>query len=131
MRRYPPTIPPDTPSDGEKLVFELLAADSAGGGGAGAAGPPGPDAPDWAVLHSLDVAHHRRQMEGEIDSVGVVPRRSVLSQSAVCSPFRDSTLTSKEWHGWQVIDRRDLDARPTADHRGGAGWIVHARAAPL
>jgi len=34
----PPTILVDTPSDGEKHIFELLAADSA--------------YPDWTALHS-------------------------------------------------------------------------------
>ncbi len=64
MRLIPPTIPPDTPSDGEKLVFELLAADSAHD--------------DWTILHSLDVAHHRRQQQGEIDFACIVPGRGVL-----------------------------------------------------
>ncbi|HQG04572.1 MAG TPA: NERD domain-containing protein, partial [Thermoleophilia bacterium] len=173
MRLIPPTIPPDTPSDGEKLVFELLTAASAreSEGGAGAAGRSGPDTSGWTVLHSLDVAHHRRRLEGEIDFVCVVPERGLLClevkgchslhraegvwyygadaagdprgpfkqasaamhsmrerlvhhhpdlagapfQSAVCFPFLDFTLTSEEWHDWQVIDRRDLEARPISD----------------
>lgn len=64
MHLIPPTIAPDTPSDGEKLVFELLAADSAHS--------------DWTVLHSLDIAHHRRQMEGEIDFLVIAPSLGVL-----------------------------------------------------
>jgi len=173
VRLIPPTIPPDTPSDGEKLVFELLTAASAreSEGGAGAAGRSGPDTSGWTVLHSLDVAHHRRRLEGEIDFVCVVPERGLLClevkgchslhraegvwyygadaagdprgpfkqasaamhsmrerlvhhhpdlagapfQSAVCFPFLDFTLTSEEWHDWQVIDRRDLEARPISD----------------
>jgi DNA polymerase III delta prime subunit len=67
MQLIPPTIPRDTPSDGEKLVFELLAADSAGGTGDG-----------WAALHSQDIAHHVRQMEGEADFVVVAPGLGVL-----------------------------------------------------
>jgi DNA replication protein DnaC len=168
VRLIPPTIPPDTPSDGEKLVFERLAADSAQ---AGAAGRSGPDTSDWTVLHSLDVANHRRQQQGEIDFACVVPGCGVLClevkgchrlhrskgvwyygadaagdprgpfkqaseamhslrerlqrkrahlkgipfQSAVCFPFLDFSLTSEEWHDWQVIDRRDLEAQPIAD----------------
>ncbi len=186
MRLIPPTIPPDTPSDGEKLVFGLLAADSAGSRARGrrARGrrgrrsrPARPtsatslDTSGWTVLHSLDVAHHRRQQQGEIDFACVVPGRGVLCleikgchrlsrgrglwyygadtegdprgpfkqaseamhslrdrlvhqrphlkrvpfQSAVCFPFLDFTETSEEWHDWQVVDRRDLDARPIAD----------------
>ena len=187
MRLIPPTIPSDTPSDGEKLVFERLAADSTSAGGAGAAGPPGPDTSGWTVLHSLDVAHHRRQMEGEIDFACVVPGRGVLClevkgchavrrsggvwyygadaegdprgpfkqaseamhslrarlvhqrphlagvplQSAVCFPFLDFTLTSEEWHDWQVIDRRDLDARPIADLLAAVLDRARERAAQL
>lgn len=187
MRLIPPTIPPDTPSDGETLVFELLAADSAEAGGAGAAGRPGPDTSRWTVLHSLDVAHHRRQMEGEIDFVCLVPGRGVLClevkgchnlhrsggmwyygadaegdprgpfkqaseamhsvrarlihqrahlggvpfQSAVCFPFPDFTLSSEEWHDWQVIDRRDLDARPIADLLAAVLDRARERAAQL
>lgn len=64
MHLIPPTIAPGTPSDGEKLVFELLAADSAH--------------PDWTILHPLDIAHHRRQMEGEIDFLLIAPGLGVL-----------------------------------------------------
>ncbi len=64
MRLIPPHIDPGTPSDGEKLVFELLAAAS--------------DRDDWTVLHSQDLAHHRRQMEGEIDFLVVAPGLGVL-----------------------------------------------------
>ena len=64
MRLIPPHIDPDTPSDGEKLVFELFAATS--------------DHDEWTVLHSQDLAHHRRQMEGEIDFLVVAPGLGVL-----------------------------------------------------
>ena len=60
----PPTIDLETPSPGERLVFERLAADQAH--------------PDWIVLHSQDIARHRSQMESEADFVVVAPgcRRS-------------------------------------------------------
>ena len=74
MRMIPPHIDPDTPSDGEKLVFELLAA----AGEAGGAGGSGLDISGWTVLHSQDLAHHRRQMEGEIDFLVVAPGLGVL-----------------------------------------------------
>ena len=67
MRLIPPTIPPDTPSDGEKLVFELLAADSAGEAADG-----------WTALHPQDIAHDVKQMEGEADFVVVAPGLGVL-----------------------------------------------------
>ena len=64
MYMIPPTIDPETPSPGERLVFERLAADQAH--------------PDWIVLHSQDIARHRSQMESEADFVVVAPgcRRS-------------------------------------------------------
>jgi len=34
--------------------------------------------------------------------------------SAVCFPFLDFTESSEEWHSWQVIDRRALQAQPVA-----------------
>jgi DNA polymerase III delta prime subunit len=64
MRLIPPVIDPETPSEGERHLFELFAADEAH--------------PDWTVLHSLDIARHRRQMEGEIDFLVVAPRLGVL-----------------------------------------------------
>ena len=63
-RLIPPTIALDTPSEGERVVFDALAA--AGG------------ADDWVVLHSLDLANHRRRLAGEIDFLLIVPGKGVL-----------------------------------------------------
>jgi len=60
----PPTIDPETPSPGERLVFERLAADQAH--------------PDWIVLHSQDIARHRSQMESEIDFLIIAPDLGLL-----------------------------------------------------
>jgi hypothetical protein len=60
----PPTIPADEPSAGERLVFERFANDHGHG--------------DWTVFHSLDIANHRRQLEGEIDFLCVAPGKGVL-----------------------------------------------------
>jgi hypothetical protein len=60
----PPTIPADEPSEGERLVFERFGNDHAHG--------------DWTVFHSLDIANHRRQLEGEIDFLCVAPGKGVL-----------------------------------------------------
>ncbi len=80
MRLIPPHIDPDTPSDGEKLLFELFATESreAEAGDSGRGGRAGPDTSGWTVLHSQDLAHHRRQMEGEIDFLVVAPGLGVL-----------------------------------------------------
>ena len=63
-RLIPPTIPADTPSEGERVVFDALAL---------ARG-----ADDWVVLHSLDLANHRRRLAGEIDFLLIVPGKGVL-----------------------------------------------------
>ena len=63
MRLIPPTIAESTQSDGERVVFEALAAS---------------DASSWTVLHSFDVAEHRRRLAGEIDFLCLVPGKGVL-----------------------------------------------------
>ena len=89
MRLIPPTIPDGTRSDGERVVFDALAATSAArragaGGGAAGAGRPaggaaaGPDTSFWTVLHSFDIADHRRRLAGEIDFLCMVPGKGVL-----------------------------------------------------
>ena len=79
MRLIPPTISESTQSDGERAVFDALAAASARPGrrrhrrcGRG------PDAAGWTVLHSFDIADHRRQLAGEIDFLCIVPGKGVL-----------------------------------------------------
>ena len=64
MYMIPPTIDPDTPSQGEREIFRMLAEDDAH--------------PDWIVLHSQDIARHRSQMEGEIDFLIIAPGLGVL-----------------------------------------------------
>lgn len=60
----PPVVGNETTSPGEKELFARFAAE------------PGTDG--WAVLHSLDVPRHRRQLMGEIDFVVAVPNEGVL-----------------------------------------------------
>ena len=79
MRLIPPHIDPDTPSDGEKWVFAQFAtAGRPVAGASDAGGGSGLDTSGWTVLHSQDLAHHRRQMEGEIDFLVVAPGLGVL-----------------------------------------------------
>ncbi len=63
-RMYPPVIAPDTKSEGEREIFRRLRDD--------------PATEDWSVLHSLNIAKHIRQIEGEVDFVIIVPRKGVL-----------------------------------------------------
>ncbi len=62
-RMLPPTIGEDAPP-GEHAVFAALRD------------APGTD--DWVVLHSLEIAHHVSQVQGEADFVIVAPGYGVL-----------------------------------------------------
>lgn len=57
-RMIPPVIPRDA-APGERLVFQRLASDPASEG--------------WTVLHSLNIAAHVRQAQGEADFVVIAP----------------------------------------------------------
>jgi hypothetical protein len=65
MRIIPPSIDPETASAGERSLFTRFVTDAAEGAG-------------WTVLHSQDLAHHRRRLEGEIDFLVVAPGLGVL-----------------------------------------------------
>ncbi len=51
-------------SPGEREIYQRLRDD--------------PGAAEWIVLHSLDVAEHRRQISGEVDFVIIIPHKGVL-----------------------------------------------------
>lgn len=63
-RLIPPVIGEETASSGERELFARFQAEAGSDG--------------WAVLHSLDVPRHRRQLKGEIDFVIAVPGLGVL-----------------------------------------------------
>lgn len=63
-RMIPPVVHPGCGSPGEIDVFERLRDDPATGA--------------WTILHSLDLANHRRQVQGEADFVVVIPHKGVL-----------------------------------------------------
>ena len=63
-RMIPPIIPASCPSPGEQEIFTRLKDE--------------PGTKDWIVLHSLDIAHHLRQIAGEADFVIIVPGLGVL-----------------------------------------------------
>lgn len=89
-RMIPPLIPPDC-APGERLIFERLASD--------------PDAEGWTVLHSLDIAKHVRQVQGEADFIVIVPERGV----AVIEVKSHPRVTRRDDGQW-VLGKR----RPTA-----------------
>lgn len=63
-RMIPPAISPSCTSPGEKEVFTRLKDE--------------PATQEWIVLHSLDIAHHQRQVAGEADFLIIVPHLGVL-----------------------------------------------------
>jgi hypothetical protein len=60
----PPVIPASCRSAGEREIFTRLRQE--------------PGTKDWIVLHSLDIAHHLRQIVGEADFVVILPAVGVL-----------------------------------------------------
>lgn len=63
-RMIPPEVYGDCARRGEKELFLRLR--------------DAPETRDWIVLHSLDIANHRKQVQGEIDFVVIVPSKGVL-----------------------------------------------------
>ncbi|MEI2638745.1 MAG: NERD domain-containing protein [Microthrixaceae bacterium] len=64
MARMMPTYCPAGAPPGEKALYEALAV--------------APETDGWIVLHSLALANHVRQVEGEADFVVIVPNEGVL-----------------------------------------------------
>jgi hypothetical protein len=60
----PPFVQQGTRSPGERELFQRLRDD--------------PATSDWVVLHSLDIARHETQREGEADFVVIIPGLGVL-----------------------------------------------------
>lgn len=130
-RMMPPICPTDAPP-GERAVFDALASDPATGG--------------WIVLHSLCIAHHVRQVQGEADFVVIVPGFGIVvievkSHTSVGrlpdgrwrlgnrppslrSPFSQASDAMYSIRGYLTKRQVDLDAVPVVS----AVWFTHARA---
>lgn len=61
---FPPSISTGTESPGEIDLFNKLKND--------------PITQNWIILHSLDIANHKRQISGEADFVIIVPNKGIL-----------------------------------------------------
>lgn len=88
----PPILPSDGVSPGEYHIFLRLRDD--------------PLTSNWFVLHSLDVANHRRQIVGEIDFVIVVPEKGVL-----CLEVKSHTTIRRENGLWYYGNKSLPDPR--------------------
>lgn len=76
-RMIPASVYPGCASPGEREIFRRLRDD--------------PGAGEWFVLHSLDIAKHRKQVSGEADFVVIVPGKGVLClEVKACSTLRRS-----------------------------------------
>ncbi len=89
---YPAEIFSGCPSLGERQVFERL-KDSA-------------NTSDWIVLHSLDIAHHVRQVSGEADFVVIVPSKGVL-----CLEVKGCRHLRRDESGWLYGTEQKSDPR--------------------
>jgi Nuclease-related domain/AAA domain len=94
MARMIPLTPHiSTSSIGEKEIFSKLQSD--------------PHTQEWIVLHSLDIANHRRHISGEVDFVVIVPGKGVLCvEVKACHRIR---RTGGQWY---------YGADPKPDSRG-------------
>ena len=77
---FPAEIFSGCPSPGEREVFERLKKSNT---------------PDWIVLHSLDLAHHVRQVSGEADFVVIVPSKGIL-----CLEVKACRRLRRDETGW-------------------------------
>ncbi len=77
---FPAVIPSGYNSPGERELFSKLRDDTY--------------TQNWIVLHSLDIAQHRKQVTGEIDFVVIIPGKGVLclEVKAGKSLYRDRGL---------------------------------------
>ncbi len=106
----PPVIDPDCPSLGEKEVFRRLRSD--------------PATRDWIVLHSLDVANHRRQISGEIDFLIIVPSKGVL-----CLEVKAHSRIRRQQGFWYYGSRSERDPRGPFKQVAGAMHSIRERVA--
>lgn len=97
-RMIPPTIGDDAPP-GEHAVFAALR-----------------DAPDdWVVFHSLEIAHHVSQVQGEADFVVIAPGHGVL-----VIEVKSHESIEADGHGRWRYGNRDWTTRSPFEQASGA-----------
>jgi hypothetical protein len=80
----PAFIDPETASPGEKEVFEGLKHD--------------PLAANWTVLHSVNLPHHPRHLEGEMDFLVLIP-----GAAAICAEVKAHRRVTRDSAGlWRM-----------------------------
>ena len=114
-RLIPPVIGEETPSPGERELFGRFETESGSDG--------------WAVLHSLDVPRHRRQLMSEIDFVIAVPALGVL-----CLEVKSHRSVRREagmWHFGQNAPTRVGPFRQASEAMHSLREYVTSRAPEL
>ena len=92
VRMNPPHLSSEVKSGGEKTLFYRLRDD--------------PGADGWIVLHSLNIARHLTQVEGEVDFVIIVPTLGVL-----CLEVKGAYLVRRKEGMWYYGDDPNGDPR--------------------
>jgi hypothetical protein len=132
MARMMPAFCPDNAPPGEKALFAALAS--------------GPGTDDWLVLHSLAIADHVRQVEGEADFVVIAPGLGILvievkshmsvsrftdgrwrlgnGAPSLRSPFTQASEAMHSIRGFLEKKNVDLRSIPVLS----AVWFTHVRA---
>jgi hypothetical protein len=90
-RMLPAFCPAEAPP-GEREVYHLLAND--------------PNASGWTVLHSLDIAEHVRNVQGEADYVVLIPDEGIV----VLEVKSHASVRFTE-HGWWLGNSSHVDKR--------------------
>lgn len=115
-RLIPTVIGEETASPGERELFEKFQSEAGSEG--------------WAVLHSLDVPRHRRQLMGEIDFVIAVPGLGVL-----CLEVKSHRSVRRDpdgmWHLGQDTRTRQGPFRQASEAMHSLREYVTARAPEL
>ncbi|MFE2037837.1 NERD domain-containing protein [Streptomyces scopuliridis] len=112
-RMIPPHFNPDNKSPGEREVFERLRDDPATEG--------------WIALHSLHLAKHPKQIQGEADFVVIVPGQGVLVIE-VKAHKRVSRMDNGDWHlggtkGESPFEQADQAMHAIKDKASSIGGI--------
>ncbi len=132
MARMMPGFCPEDAPPGEKALYRALAGS--------------PDTEGWLVLHSLGIAEHEDQVEGEADFVVIVPRTGILvievkshntidrrtdgtwklgtSKPTARSPFEQAGKAMHSLRDYLVKRNVDLRSIPVLD----AVWFTSVRA---
>ncbi|MGW2081075.1 NERD domain-containing protein [Streptomyces sp. NPDC001939] len=108
-RMIPPSFDPQTTSPGEREVFERLRDD--------------PDTQGWIALHSLGIARHPRQIQGEADFVVIVPGSGI-----VCLEVKAHLHVARLADGHWKLGKQQPEARGPFKQ---ADEAMHAVAAQL